>query len=338
MSDQPDQAAAMRQAVEEQDLDRIKEAYEQLAETDLNTLLEQIAAAIDQERYEDAETIFQEIMKKYQTERNNEKELSAQINAARTSQNSSFDTVQELTSYLREANRTRVQRTELLSVVSTFLDNQLENTTASESSTLAVQADSSSEVIDVISRTQDKEDEFADVTESATQLASTVSLPPTLKLSQVSVESSQIKTAESVPLTVTVTNVGDDFATDITVSVEPPESVKIDTSRIILPDLSANDSISKSFTITPESAGSHAITISVDSAESFASLTETITATSEITIPEEYQPYVNNDGVVTESGLNDAIRSYLQDDLQSRYLNGIIRSYLTEEPVTSSEV
>jgi len=44
--------------------------------------------------------------------------------------------------------------------------------------------------------------------------------------------------------------------------------------------------------------------------------------------------YADKDGIIRSSGLNQAVRDYLGDDLSAGLLNDVIQAYLTENPVT----
>jgi len=48
-----------------------------------------------------------------------------------------------------------------------------------------------------------------------------------------------------------------------------------------------------------------------------------------------FDPYVNQNDVVENTGLNQAIRDYLQGNLVNTSLNTVIRSYLTGNPISS---
>lgn len=56
--------------------------------------------------------------------------------------------------------------------------------------------------------------------------------------------------------------------------------------------------------------------------------------TDTVFVGEGIAVYADDDGIIRASGLNQAVRDYLSDDLSGGLLNDVIQAYLLEEPVT----
>jgi len=125
----------------------------------------------------------------------------------------------------------------------------------------------------------------------------------------------------SIDVPVTVTNAGG-LAGNQTVELRVNGTVQ--ATRTV--DLDPGDWTNVTFTVDTDGLDPGTYTYGV--------YTEDANRTATLTVEAYYTDYVNDQNMVTDAGLNDAISSYLSSGgLDSAQFNAVISAYLTEEPI-----
>jgi len=139
---------------------------------------------------------------------------------------------------------------------------------------------------------------------------------PLLELSNVTLENETVEGGEEISVTADLTNAGEGSGT-----VTP--TLATDGEPLIQREitLGVGESVTRSFEDLVATPGTHMLTLA-------GQPVGTVTVETGWTAS-----YVNEEGVVNQQGLNQAVQDYLGDELESVQLNSVINSYLRDTPL-----
>jgi hypothetical protein len=321
MSENSGPVVTLNEAIEAKDPKKIERILQELETISLSGLYDQLIMAIEEERYEDAKTLLHQLISQYEKQEANENETLARVQAVRTESSTDFKTVQELTEYIRETTNTKTQRTAGISAVLGFAESEGESGTKSEVKQSAKTA-------------KDQEQKFEKQTKEIQDKVDESTVPASISITKASLDSRQIKKEKPSRLSVTAANVGDKPAQEVKIDVESPNSIRVKKSTFDIGSVASNEKESRSTTIFGNSSGTYIITVTIN-AENCNKSSQTLSVHVLGSESEEkwYDPYVNENDVVTTSGLNKAVRHYLTGKLGDKKFNTVVRAYLTGAPI-----
>ncbi|WP_251344430.1 NEW3 domain-containing protein [Haloplanus halophilus] len=288
MSEVPSHVPALRNAIENEEIDRAAAAYEQLSQTSLETLLSQLETAIDAGRYSDARLLFDQIVRQYDSLRLESNRITARVEAAQAAEDTSFETVQDFSEYLRSATKTDVIRSEFLASVKGFIEAQTGDGTQSPPK-------DQSTVLQTIQQTRQREQNRQQRKSTVTSEIDNLSVPPSLAITNLKKGMQAPRAGTTVNLDVTVTNVGDSPVSSISLSVRPPSGVTTSQSKSNIGQLGASSTTSKSITLTGQSAGTYSIPVDVTGSEGTQASEEvTLSVMNESSLPPNIEQFDTN--------------------------------------------
>jgi len=261
--DVPDSFAAARRACQQGDREGMFAAFRELQDTSIDTLLAQLATAIDEQRYEDAQGLLSQLQTQYEERADTENRTIARTQVVRTATDTDLDEVQNLTEYLRMATSTKLRRSAVLSKMSAFA--------RSEGAEL-----DQSEARQTVETAKQQEADFKTETETVQSQVADRSLSPRIAVSSASVTQSALETGATTEVSATITNVGDEQAQNANVTISAPDGVSLARSSVTLGQVSADQTVTESFQITGDEAGVYTLTITVTTSNAGED-TETLT-------------------------------------------------------------
>ncbi|MFC7076085.1 COG1361 family protein [Haloarcula halophila] len=221
MSEDPTGISALHRSLSEEDISGAFEAYTRLQTASATDLLERLETAIENDQSDEARTALTQLTDSYQSVRPRESAKVATVEAARETDELSFEETQELTKALREAGQTKLLRSKALTATTALLDAGTDN------------PPDTATVIEAIEAARQQEQSL-DQTLSATEsLVDKVTLPPAIELLALSVPSS-VPVGENASVTATVANTGDSTATGVNLTLDLPETLSASQTSFVI--------------------------------------------------------------------------------------------------------
>jgi len=329
MSEAPDDAARLRVAAESEDIEAVRESWDSLRNHSLESLLADLATAVEQNRLEDARALFAEVEGRIETRRIGTDATTAAVRAARTPGDvglddvGSIESVEGLTDYLVAAEQANSQRLELLTRVGAFLTAPDTERTPDPSTVVAS-----------IERTANSEASFETATATVEDELSDREVPGTLAGLSVELNPTTVPTGSESTLSVSVRNVGNEVAEGVVVTTDLPAEVSGTPETVPLGTVAGGESRSATVNVTPSANGSHPLGVTVSSSDA-GTVTGTVVL-RQVDASEFSNPlveYANEDGVVTTDGLRDAIGDWRTGEIGTELLREVIDGWRSGEPV-----
>lgn len=306
--------ATLRQAVDAGDADRAVAATEALVDRPVEAVLEDLRLAVEEERYEDARGLLATVIDHYRSLRRSERARLAAVERLRTDDSTPYDRARELGRYRRLAIETKRGRSAVVAATSALVDAPEDPSTPSPGT-----------VADRVGSAADREREFGDATADVESELSSASLPPTVTVIDLSVESARIGTGDTVDLSVTVANVGDEAADGVAVDLTAPDGVTAAEPRVELGAIPAGEETGATVPVTGAAPGSYSITarVSGDGAAGSVRTAELTVAGTGAPGPVE-RADTNDDGEISVDELRAAIVRWARGEYTTEELQEII--------------
>lgn len=315
MPEPDDPAVALRRAIETRDFERVGEATERLRMASIENILTQLETAIQEDRVDDAELLLEELGTRYQTRTDGTAATIASAELVQSTNDTSFDTVQSLTSYLGTATETKLQRAELLTTAGSYLDDA--------GSVTDPQA-----VVEAVSATRKKEQTFESETEAAQSIVDGASLPPKITTTGLEFEQGQLAPEETLTATIGVINVGDEPATALTVTVSVPAGLSSVSETKTVDQLAGGTTTTVGFSITANDTGLWTVEVTVEGSDvNQTADSNTIVVTDDATIFSVARFDRDSDGQIGFDDLRYATREYNRDSITFDQLRRVVQAY-----------
>lgn len=270
-----------RTAIESAEVETAISAHEAIAQASVETLLAELATAVQDQRYADAEMLVAQLAQSYERRRQAEAVTTARAEAVQTANETAVQRVQGLTNYLGEAAEIDLQRAEVLASVQGFLSTQAGSQTDGTTDTQSA-GQSQSAVVETIEQTRQQGQTFSQRKSTVESELNEEFVPPALTIVNVTQNPQTPAVGTPFRVSVSVENVGGAPATDVTVKFATQAGLSTDKSSLALGEIAAREQRTQSVEFTSQSAGTYSVEITVagsDGTSGFDTLT--------VTVPEE---------------------------------------------------
>jgi uncharacterized repeat protein (TIGR01451 family) len=190
---------------------------------DAAALVEETGDAIANDQFDLAEQKLDAASTIYDSLTRKEAADARRIRAARDSGSPPLGTMEQLDAYLRQLNSTRLLRVSFLTGTAAYLLDPL--------------AEDAAKVTTLASDLVESERDAAAMVGDARDAATTVDLPAIPTITEAETSDTSVLVGQSVTLSVTVRNVGDDTSTDVSVAVDAEEGLDPVADSLTVADL-----------------------------------------------------------------------------------------------------
>jgi uncharacterized repeat protein (TIGR01451 family) len=301
--DAPRRAAAFRQVVEEvnDDLEAVVEAHKRLQNANAATLLTDLKAAVREGRDDDATTLLETLGKRYRDD-TAETKAAATASAARFA--TDLDTATDFAQVITTISETQLLRSQVLTETAALLEDA---ETAPDRSAIATRIERASEKEEALDRALDRVE----------TLTGSLSLPANLVLTGVETPDGSVAVGESTVLTISLANVGDTTATNVSVDIDLPSGLTADTTTFDLGAVENERTVSQSVSADAVSVYSVDVIVTSDNASETretATLVTTEAADSEGDDSGLDRFDTNGNGRIDAPEVLDALVAYSTDE------------------------
>ena len=245
-------AAAFRQVVEDVDgdLGAVLEAHGRLQSASSGALLTDLRAAVEAGRDDDAATLLETLGERYRDD-TTETKAAATASAARFA--TDLDVATDLGQVITTISEIQLLRSQVLTETAALLKGA---ETAPDRSAIATRIEEASEKEEALDRALDR----------AETLTGSLSLPANLVLTGTETPDGPIAVGESTTLAVSLANVGDTAATEVSVDIDLPSGLTADTTTFDLGAVEDETTVTQSVTADTVSVYSVDVLVTSDNA------------------------------------------------------------------------
>lgn len=282
MSKLSDHLQQFRTAIESTEIETAISAYDAVAQASAETLLSELATAVQEQRYTDAEMLVAQLARSYENRRQSEAVTTARVEAVQTANETAVQRVQDLSNYLGEVAETNLQRAEVLASVQSFLsaqDGQPESTASAQSA-----GQSQPVVVETIEQTRRQEQTFSQRQSTVKSELTEESVPPALAIVNVTQDPQTPVVGTPFTVSVNVENVGGAAITNVTVEFVTQAGLSSGESPLTLGEIAGGKQKTQTVEFTSQSAGTYSVEIIAagsDGTSGFETFTVTIPEDSE---------------------------------------------------------
>lgn len=222
----------------------------------IDSLLTELASAIENGAFDDAESIAIELQETYENRRAEERERVERSRALYARPNSvSLESVGQLAGIGREDGSTRMMRSLLLITVGALVDSPGELEEAGELEQLKQTAEAA------IGELQTAEAELADTAETVDTVIAQSEVPPSLSIRSISIPGDTVRPQTTVPLWIDITNTGEQPASGVSVAIRPTADVTAAEETVSVGTVGPDESVTRQTSVSSDTPGSHVITV-----------------------------------------------------------------------------
>lgn len=308
------------EAVEDADIERAARIEERIRTNDepLPDLLEQFNDAVEAEEFERAKTLMQEINGKFSERRTEENARVRRVAHARDNGALTGDDLESAEEFLRKSQQLSTERLSFVSNAIVFLERQA----AIEKQTVTQETEN----------LKNDEETLREQEERATSGIEDPDLPPSLEIVDTSIDGSPV-VDDPFDVTVTVYNSGDQPASELSFTVETPESLQLTSESPTLASLSGDTSRAIDLQFQATGPGDKSVTIEATGTEASAAVEQvTVEVAAEPTEP-TVGDYTGDDEVVDTADLRMAIQDWARGDIDTDLLRDLIQAWARDTPV-----
>jgi uncharacterized repeat protein (TIGR01451 family) len=212
---------------------------------------------------------------------------------------------------------TKLQRSELLTTTASYLDD-------------AGSVTDPQVVVETVSTTKQTEQTFEIETQTAQSTVEEVTLPAKITTIALSFDNSQMAQGETLTATVGLVNVGDETATDLTVTLSLPAGLSSASETKTIDQLAGGATTTMDFSVTAEESGSWLVEVTAEGPDvNRTSGSNTIVVTDDATAGPVERADINNDGKISTKELQEAIQDWATGEIDTKALQKIIRAWAT---------
>lgn len=296
--------------------------------TTVTDLLDDLSDTLTNKNFDQASDISYELQQYYENKRGEELDTVNRASALLSDpQSVSTDNIQELQGMKQIDGSTRMVRTILFMIVSALDESHAELKQEGELKSVIATAQSAIEEL------KTAEPERSSVSNEVQGIINNSDVPASLILRKVAIEEQKIKTREYTEITIAAENVGEQPATDVELVLNTSENVDLEENKLSIGKLDPSQSFTRSVKVGSSKRGRYTIDVQIKGQTANPDRSSSILIVESDETETWYELYVNENDVVTTSGLNKAVRHYLTGKLSDEKLNTIVRAYLTGAPI-----
>ena len=157
-------------------------------------------------------------------------------------------------------------------------------------------------------------------------------IPPSIEILNLSLDPSTVNKDQTTELNTTISNVGDDDADEVEISLNPPEEVSTSEVQTTIGTVTGGEDRTETFDIEAEEVGDQRIRVDVTSANAGSDADSKTLSVEELDEP-SVEDYTDQNGIVSLTGIRVAVSDWRDTNISVALLEEVAKAWRTQEQI-----